>query len=52
MSWRLRDEAACKSCGLAACTDVDDGLEPGRPSVDGIVVEMSRTIGPCYLEVG
>ena len=52
MSWRLRDEAACKSCVLAACTDADGGLELGRPSVDGIVVVMSCTIGPCYLEVG
>ena len=51
MSWRLQDEAVCKNWGLAACTDVDDGPELGRPSVDGTVVEMSRRIGPCYLEV-
>ncbi len=45
MSWRSRDEAACKNWGLAGCTDVDDGQELGRPNVDGTVVERSRRIG-------
>ena len=42
----------CKNWGLAACTDVDDEPELARPSVDGTAVEMSRRIGPDYLEVG
>lgn len=51
MSSRLQDEAACKNWGLAGCTDVGDGLELGRPSVEGTAVEMSRRIGRGCLEV-
>ncbi len=52
MSSRPQDEAACKSWGLAGCTDVGDVQELGRPSVDGTVVEMSRRLGRGCLEVG
>ena len=52
MSLRLQDEAGCKSWVLAGCTDADDGAELGRPSVDGIVVGMSRRTGQGCLEVG
>lgn len=52
MSWRPQDEAVCKNWGLAGSTDVDDGPELERPSVDGAVVEMSRRLGRSCPEVG
>ena len=52
MCSRLQDEAACRSLGLAGCTDVAGGQELGRPTVDGTVVEMSRKIESGWIEAG
>ena len=51
MSLQRQDEAGCKNGGLAGRTDVGDGPELGRLSVDGIVAKMSYSLGGAYFEM-
>ena len=51
MSLQGQDEAGCKNGGLAERTDVGDGQELGRLSVDGTVAKMNRRLGGEYFEM-
>lgn len=51
MSLGRRDEAGYKNGGLAGHTDVGDGPELGRLSVDGTVAKMNRRLGGEYFEM-